>query len=71
MPGLTIEPASIEVEKLTTSDSSSSEKTIAFANLIACFSEVHPNALTVFSINPNLLILAACTGSVRSSPYTA
>ena len=71
LPGLTIAPASIEVVNVTVSDSCSSLKTIAFANLRACFLEVHPNAFTVFLTIPYLAILAAWTGSESSSPYTS
>ena len=59
LPGLTIAPASNEVVKVTVSDSCSSLKTIAFANLLACFLEVQPNAFIVFFTIPYLVILAA------------
>ena len=45
-PGLTIAPASIDVEKDITSDSCSSEKTIARAIRCACALDVQPNDLT-------------------------
>ena len=46
LPGLTIAPASIDVEKLITSDSCSSEKTIALARRWAWPLDVQPKLFT-------------------------
>ena len=53
--GLTTAPASIEVVKLTNSDSFCSANNIALPSLAACPLEVQPKALTCFVIIPNLL----------------
>ena len=57
-PGLTIAPASIDVVKLTTSDSFCSLNSIALPNLCACPREVQANAFTSFLTMPNFACAA-------------
>ena len=58
LPGLTIAPASIEVVKLTTSDSCCSLNNTALANLIAWVLDVVANAFIVFLTIPNFATAA-------------
>ena len=53
LPGLTIAPASIDVEKVTTSDSFCSLNNIALPNLWAWPREVQAKALTSFLTIPS------------------
>ena len=58
LPGLTIAPASIEVVKLTTSDSCCSLNNIALPNLNAWPLDVQAKAFTSFFTMPNFAIAA-------------
>ena len=58
-PGRTTTPESIDVVKVQTSDSLFSEKTIAFANLLAWPRLVHANAFTCLITTPILEIKSA------------
>ena len=56
LPGLTIAPASIEVVKVTVSDSCCSLNKIAFASLFAWPLDVQANAFTLLTTVPNFAI---------------
>ena len=74
-PGLTIAPASSEVEKLTTSVSDSSLRSIAFPSLLACPLDVQAKALISFLTIPNFacLSISSCNAlePETSSPTTS
>ena len=68
-PGLTTAPASIEVVKLTSSDSFCSANNIALPNLAACPLDVQAKALTCFVIIPNLLCAVVSSTISKSTSW--